>query len=168
MLTVQELIFSIVKYDLSLQQLNVKWAKTHLFSLVYVVFVLVTRCLYMKPIWCNSIPNIYARLKGCQSAMGICACCSIWNLCGVMVFQRSMLNCRGCQSAMGICACCSIWNLCGVMVFQTSMFDWRGVHLPWVYLHAALYETYLVKWYSRDLCSIGGGMRSICHESDAV
>ena len=32
LLTVQELIFSIVKYDLPLQQLNVKWAKTHLLS----------------------------------------------------------------------------------------------------------------------------------------
>ena len=43
---------------------------------------------------------------GCQSAMGICACCSICNLSGVIVFQRSMLDWMGCQYAMGICACC--------------------------------------------------------------
>ena len=24
-------------------------------------------------------------------------------------------------------------------------------------VHSAIYETYLVSWFSRDLCSIGGG-----------
>ena len=32
-----------------------------------------------------------------------------------------------------------------------------GVSLPWVYVHSAIYETYLVQWFSRDLWSIGGG-----------
>ena len=32
---------------------------------------------------------------GSQSAMGICALCYIWNVCGVMVLQRSMLDWRG-------------------------------------------------------------------------
>ena len=32
LLTVQELIFSIVKYDLPLQQLDIKWAKPHLLT----------------------------------------------------------------------------------------------------------------------------------------
>ena len=32
-----------------------------------------------------------------------------------------------------------------------------GVRLPWVYVNSAIYETYLVYWFSRDLCSIGGG-----------
>ena len=82
--------------------------------------------LYMQCIWCNNVPKIYAQFQGCQSAMGICACCSIWNWSGVMVFQTSMLNWRWCQSAMGICACCSIWNLSGVNVFQRIMLDWRG------------------------------------------
>ena len=79
-----------------------------------------------------------------------------------MVFQRSKLNWRrgwG-QSAISIYALCYIWNLFGVMVFQRSMLAWRrdGVNLPWVYVHCAIFETYLVSWFSRDLCSIGGGV----------
>ena len=31
----------------------------------------------------------------------------------------------------------------GVAVFKTSMLEW-GVNLPWVYLHCAIYATYLV------------------------
>ena len=27
------------------------------------------------------------------------------------------------------------------MVFQRSMLNWRGVHLLWVYVHCAIYET---------------------------
>ena len=69
--------------------------------------------LYMKLIWCNGFPEIYAQLEegvGGQSPMCICALCYIWNLFGVMVFQRSMLDWRrgwG-QSTMGICALCYI------------------------------------------------------------
>ena len=55
-----------------------------------------------------------------------------------------MLDWMGCQSGMGICVSCSICNLSGVMVFRRSMLDWRGVNLPWVYVHAARYETYVV------------------------
>ena len=32
-----------------------------------------------------------------------------------------------------------------------------GVHLPWVCVHCAIYETYLVYWFSRHLCSLEGG-----------
>ena len=32
-----------------------------------------------------------------------------------------------------------------------------GVSLPWVYMHSSVCGTYLVYWFSRDLCSIGGG-----------
>ena len=40
-----------------------------------------------------------------------------------------------------------------------------GVSLPWVYVHSAIYDSYLVYWFSRDLCSIGEevGVGSICH-----
>ena len=31
-----------------------------------------------------------------------------------------------------------------------------GVNLPWVYVHCAIHETYLVQWFSKDLCLIGG------------
>ena len=39
------------------------------------------------------------------------------------------------------------------------------VILSWVYVHSAIYENYLVQWFSRVLCSIGGGeLGSVCHE----
>ena len=47
-----------------------------------------------------------------------------WNLFGVVVFQRSMLN-WGDQSALGICALFYMWNLVGVVVCHRSMADWR-------------------------------------------
>ena len=50
-----------------------------------------------------------------QSAMGICAFFYMWNLFGVVVFQRSMLNSRR-----------------------------GGVSLPWVYVHSSICETYSV------------------------
>ena len=31
-----------------------------------------------------------------------------------------------------------------------------GVHLPQVYVHSAICETYSASWFSIDLCSIGG------------
>ena len=99
--------------------------------------------------------------------MSIYALCNIWNVFGVLVFQRSILNWRRGwdQSAIDICALCYIWNLFGVMVFQTSMLNWRQgwVNLSWVYVHCAIYETYLVSCFSRHLCSIRGGVGSICH-----
>ena len=47
-----------------------------------------------------------------------------------------------------------------VAVLQASILNW-GVSLPWVFVHCAIYETYVVSWFCRDLSSIGGG--SICH-----
>ena len=83
--------------------------------------------------WCNGFPEIYAQLGGsiCQIWTHF-EIYSIWNLFGVMVFQRSILDWRSGwgQSAMGTCALCYIWNLFGVMVFQISMINWKGVHLP--------------------------------------
>ena len=32
-----------------------------------------------------------------------------------------------------------------------------GVNLPWLYVHCAIYETYLVYLFSRGLCLIGVG-----------
>ena len=68
---------------------------------------------YMKLIWCNGFPEIYAQLEegvGGWSAMDICALCYIWNLFGVTIFQISMLNWRGWgQSAIQICAFCYIY-----------------------------------------------------------
>ena len=44
--------------------------------------------------------------------------------------------------------------------FQRSMLDLGGggwVNLQLVYVHCTIYETYLVSWFSRHLCCIGGG-----------
>ena len=87
-----------------------------------------------------------------------------------MVFKRSMLNWRrgwG-QSAMGICALCYIYmrlmwcngfleiyapleeGVCGLMwcngfpKIYAQLQEGSGVNLPWVYMHCAIYETYLV------------------------
>ena len=112
----------------------------------------------MKLLCCSGVTYIYCQLEEGwgQSAMGICAFCSIWNLFGVVVFQRSMLNWRRgvwsiCHDDLGVyelyymCNCFGvvvlyksietyyIWNLFGVVVFQRSTVNWRrdGVCLPW-------------------------------------
>ena len=128
--------------------------------------------LYMKLIWCDGFPEICARLEEwvgsiCHGYMCIVLYMNfIWCNEFPEIYAQLEEGVGG-QSAMGICALCYIWNVFGVMVFQRSMLDWRrgrGVNLPWVYVHCAIYETYLVWWFSRDLCLIGGGGRgSICH-----
>ena len=77
----------------------------------------------------NGFPEIYGWLEvEGQSAIGICALCYIWNLCGVMVFQIPMLDWRrgwG-QPAWVYMHCATyIWNLFDVMVFQRSMLNCR-------------------------------------------
>ena len=97
----------------------------------------------LKFIWCHGFSEIYAWLEEGwgQSGMGICALCNIWNLFGVMVFQRSMLNWRRGGGVnmpwVYVNFAIYIWNWFGAMVFQRSMLYWRG----W---HCAIYETYLV------------------------
>ena len=53
--------------------------------------------LYMKLIWCDGFPEIYARLEeGVGSVCtGICAYVYMLNMVGVVVFQRSMVDWRG-------------------------------------------------------------------------
>ena len=94
--------------------------------------------------------------RGCQSAMGICALCHIWNLFGVMVFQRSMLNWRGsiCHRYMCIVLYISTsiyiyidlpWDVPSlVQWYSRHLCLFEGGNLPWVYMHCAIYETYLV------------------------
>ena len=66
----------------------------------------------MKLIWCSGLTWIYGQLE--EGVGSIChgyMCIVVYmNLCGVMVFQTSMLDYR-----MG------------------------GVNLPWVYVHCAIY-----------------------------
>ena len=51
--------------------------------------------LYVKLIWCSGIPYIYGQLEGSTSSLSICAFCYIWNLFGVGVFHRSVIDWRG-------------------------------------------------------------------------
>ena len=37
------------------------------------------------------------------------------------------------------------------------------VSLSWVYVHFSICETYFLYWFFLDLCSIGGGVESVCH-----
>ena len=67
----------------------------------------------MKLIWCNGFPDIYAQLAGggsiCHRYM--CIILYICNLCGALVFKRSMLDLRrgwG-QSAIHKCALCYLY-----------------------------------------------------------
>ena len=87
--------------------------------------------LYVKLILCSGVACIYDRLIGGPSAIGIFAFFYMWNLFGVVVLHGSMIDWGG-----------SICLRYGVVVLHGSMIDWWGVHLPWVYLHSSICETY--------------------------
>ena len=85
--------------------------------------------LYVKLLWCSSIPYIYGWLEEGTSALSICAFCYMWNVFGVVVFHTSMVNWSGGTSALSICAFCYMLNIFGVVLFQRYMINWgRG---PW-------------------------------------
>ena len=125
--------------------------------------------LYVKLLWCSSIPYIYGQLEGVHlpsvyvhsaicytywcsgtpyiygqlgdtSSLGICAFCFMWKLFGVVVFHRSMVNWR--KEGLCICAFCSMWNFCGVAVLHRSMVNWRGYICP-KYMCILLYVTHI-------------------------
>ena len=83
---------------------------------------------YMKLMWCSGVCIdlwLIGSVGGVSLPMGIFAFCYMWNLCGVVVLHRSVVDWRrgwG-QSAMAICAFCYIWNLCSVVVLHRSMVD---------------------------------------------
>ena len=65
-----------------------------------------------------------------------------------MVLQRSMHDLRGsiCHRYIALFYIYKSAMKCakfGVAVLQASMLSW-GVSLPWVYVHCAIYETFLV------------------------
>ena len=65
---------------------------------------------------------------------------------GVAVFKASMLNWRrGSICHRYMCIVLYIYRSAkfGVAVLQASMLNW-GVSLPWVFVHCAIFETYLV------------------------
>ena len=101
--------------------------------------------LYVKVLWCSSIPYIYGQLEGSTSALSICAFCYMLNVFGVVVFPQIYSQLE--DGGLGICAFCYMWiygqleggtsaqsiyalcymlNIFGVVVFHTSMVNWHG------------------------------------------
>ena len=52
---------------------------------------------------------------------------------------------------------CQVW-CSGIAGIYSQL---GGVSLSWIFVHCAIYETYLESWFCRDLCSIGGGQSTI-------
>ena len=74
--------------------------------------------LYMKLICCSGFPEIYAQLK--EGVESVCH-----GYMSILLYMK-LIWCSG---------------------FQRSMLNWRtggGVSLPWVYVHSAIYESYVV------------------------
>ena len=84
------------------------------------------------------------------------------NLCGVMVFQTSMLDYRrgwG-QYAMGICALCYIYmKLIWCHSFPDIYARLEGVHLPSVYMCILLYVKLI--WCNGLTCTYGQLTRGV-------
>ena len=70
--------------------------------------------LYVKPIWCNCIEEIYAKLDRLSICHGYMT---------MLLYKKP------------------IW--CNDIPKIYAQLEW-GVNLSWLYVHAALYETYLV------------------------
>ena len=103
-------VFSVVVFHRSMVNWRGPW---------YMCFLL-----SVQLIWCSGIPYICS-----WSVLSICAFCYVWNLFGVAVFHRSMVNWSGDTSALSICAFCYIWNIFSVVVFHRSMVS--GRRGPW-------------------------------------
>ena len=48
------------------------------------------------------------------------------------------------EGGHGTCAFCSMCNFFGVVIFYTSIVDCRGAHLPYIYVHSAICQTFAV------------------------
>ena len=79
----------------------------------------------------------------------------MWNLFGVMVFHRFIVNWSGGYMYSQYMCILLYVNLFGVMVFRYLWSIGVGVDVSSVYVHSAICDTYLVSWYSIDLLSIG-------------
>ena len=107
--------------------------------------------LYVKLLWCSSIPYIYGQLEGGTSALSMSAFCYVLNICTAVVFHTSMVNWMRGTSALSICAFCYMLNIFSVVVLHRSMVNSRSPSGALVYVHSAICETYSVYWYSIDL-----------------
>ena len=69
--------------------------------------------LYVKLIWCSGIPQVYGQLEVGKLILLFTSyekISSLWNLFGVLVFHRSMVNWGGGMSALCIYAFCYMSN----------------------------------------------------------
>ena len=98
--------------------------------------------LYVKLIWCGGFPEIYGQLKGDTSAFGICAFFHMWNLFGLVVFQRSIFNWRGYICLWYMCILLYVWNLFGVVVFQRSLLNWGGTFSLGIYAYYYMWNLF--------------------------
>ena len=94
--------------------------------------------LYMKLMWCNGIPYIYCQLRrGYMYPQYMCILLYmklIW--CNVIPHIYCQL---GGRCVLSICAFCYMWNLFGVTIFYRSIVNWSmGVHVSSVYGHSAI------------------------------
>ena len=77
---------------------------------------------HVKLIWCEGIPKVYCYCSGgwiyphleSRCILSMCVFCYMWNLFGVTVFHRYLVNWSGGTCILSICAFCYMWNLFGV------------------------------------------------------
>ena len=124
--------------------------------------------LYVKLIWCNSIPYIYGQL---EEGFGICALCYMCNFCFVAVYHTSMVNCRGRYICPGyMCIVLSIYRSAircakfGVAVLKTSMLNWGGQSAMSIYALFYIYRSSNFGVAVLKTSMLGCLGVSICHE----
>ena len=113
--------------------------------------------LYVKLIWCSGIPQVYGQLERryiCHKQ--IC----------ILLYVK-LIWCSGIPQIYGQLEEVGPWYMCILLYVKLiwcsgipqiyGQLEEEGVHLPQVYVHSAISETYLVWWYSIDLWSIGVG-----------
>ena len=106
--------------------------------------VYICMLLYVKLIWCSGIYGSMIDWQGvsiCHAYMCMLLYVKLIQCSGVAWIYDQLRG--GGPSAMHIFDFCYMWNWFGEVVLHGSMINWR-VHLPWVYLHSAICETYLV------------------------
>ena len=101
--------------------------------------------LYVKVIWCNSIPYIYCQLELGGDVFSVYVYSAICETYLVSWYTIDLLSIGvGGISILSLYAFCNMCNLFGAMVFQRSIVNWRGVHVSSVYVHSVICVTYLV------------------------
>ena len=86
---------------------------------------------YVKLMWCSGIPHFYDQLEGAAHLVG--------------TGHVNMSECQDDLMSVPLLAtrCLNFKFMQHVVVFQKSIVKW-GRHLPWVDVHSAMCETYVV------------------------